>query len=58
MKLPHGFLKVCKCGMVIAKRDTRLPEMCGCGLVWKGFGEQKASPISTEKPTLDESVDN
>jgi hypothetical protein len=58
MSLPQGFLTVCKCGLVIAKRDPREDEMCGCGLVWKGFRKDQASSVSTEKATLDKRVDD
>jgi hypothetical protein len=58
MKLPTGFLKVCSCGLIVAKTDLREPKLCSCGLVWDGFHKHETRPVEPEHPTLDESVDD
>jgi hypothetical protein len=58
MSLPDGFLKVCSCGLLIAKPDPREPKMCGCGLVWEGFRKSQSSSVHSDHTTLDQSVDD
>ena len=54
--IPNGFLRVCKCGELIAKNDLRESQACVCGLVWEGFRKHQASSIQAEHATLNQSV--